>query len=77
MTRLCLKSPLPIREGLGEGRVARRFSPSPSLSPEGRGLLGQSLAVGYYESENVPPYVLNPNVSRPFAAADFAAKPRK
>ena len=34
--------PLPIREGLGEGRVARRFSPSPSLSPEGRGVLGQS-----------------------------------
>ena len=37
------KVPLPIREGLGEGRVARRFSPSPSLSPVGRGVLRQSL----------------------------------
>ena len=39
------KVPLPIREGLGEGRVARRFSPSPSLSPEGRGVLRQSLSI--------------------------------
>ena len=42
---LVSKVSLPVRERLGEGRVARRFSPSPSLSPEGRGVLRQSLVL--------------------------------
>ena len=33
----------PCREGLGEGWFSRDSSPSPSLSPEGRGVLKQSL----------------------------------
>nr|CAI78893.1 hypothetical protein fc126 [uncultured bacterium] len=34
------RTPLPGREGSGEGRIPRRFSPHPTLSPEGRGVVG-------------------------------------
>ena len=30
-------TPLPLKEGSGEGRIPRGFHPSPSLSPEGEG----------------------------------------
>ena len=40
-----LKVPLPCREGLGEGRFSHDPSPSPSLSPEGRGDLKRSLVL--------------------------------
>jgi fucose 4-O-acetylase-like acetyltransferase len=34
------KTPLPDREGLGEGRNPRGFAPHPAFSPEGRGVMG-------------------------------------
>ena len=33
-------TPLPSREGLGEGENARRLTPRPALSPAGRGVSG-------------------------------------